>query len=274
MTSDTAMLNPAKRQAPEPLLGRSDLHRIALGVSRGDGTFEILRQKRDDVLTARADAPGGSVIVKLWSRSGVKGLLRRATLTAAADREWRALTTLGAHGLAVPRGFGRIRLDRGRARHTDAVIMQDLGQCERASERIQAAARSEDWREVDRLTEHFLDSTQTLVEAGFADPDHRVTNFVVDRSGQIYRLDLELAQRPMIPIRSAHQVGITLGVLIGSYAFCLNPHVDRVSAFAGSVVSRTSPGDSALRVARTQIEWMLDDQRTRYGVDMKVDLPF
>ena len=74
-----------------------------------------------------------------------------------------------------------------------------------------------------------------------------------------------------------HMIGIPtimLGVLIGSYAFAMQPDAYRASKFARRLVDRLMPPMRVLRRARIEVETMLEQQRTKCGIDTRVSLPW
>ena len=61
-----------------------------------------------------------------------RGLARRLSRTSPMRRELRALELLGDAGLAVPKVVGASDLTPLRTRWTEALLLEDLGECTRA----------------------------------------------------------------------------------------------------------------------------------------------
>ncbi len=257
------------------VIDKAQLRRLAACVSAGSVDAEVLREKRDDVLTARVQLDEHhAVIVKLWNRRSWKGSLRRFSRTNTGSREWRSLRTLHQSGVCVPRPLGYFRLRESGVRHTEALIMEDLGPCTNATERAQELLRSKEYELLERFENELIAITLAMVSRGLIDTDHRLSNFVVSEAGHPMRLDFEHGIRVLFPTIRPNRYGVMLGVLIGSYAFAMQPATFRAWEFADRLADRLMPPRRVLRRARFEVEVMFERQRTELGINTRVNLPW
>ncbi len=250
----------------------ASLARLAEGVSAGEREAEVLRAGRDDSTTLRVGVGDGTAVLKLWKRPGVRGAARRWTGTGPADREWRMLRLVARAGVRAPRAIARFRLSGPGARHTDALFTEDLGVCEFALDYVKKPLASGDEAEVTRIEEGFIDATARLIGARVLDADNRATNYVVRANGELVRMDFEIARVVFSPAMRPALYGATLGVLIGSYAFAVQPQAWRAEAFALRLADRVRPPRRALEAAGEYVEGMMRKQRERAGIDTRVRL--
>src|SRR4051794_20303358 len=100
------------------------------------GSAQVLRQ-RDDAMVARIELlDGQNAIAKLWSRGGVSGFFRQISGTGPAAKEWWAMRRLHQYHVAVPVPLAHFRLPPGTLPYSEALLMEDLGDCEMAVEFI------------------------------------------------------------------------------------------------------------------------------------------
>lgn len=234
-----------------------------------------LRQRGEDVLIARATAADGrSVIVKLWNRPGLRGALRRFSATTIARREWEALTSLRRAGLGVPEPLACFSLPRRGARHTEALIESDLGDCRDATEVFKALRREGRAADEARFEQALIDTTAAMLEQGWIDVDHRLPNFVVPPDGIPVRLDFELARRVRRPRRHERALGQMIGTLAGSFLFAVQPDSARAAAFIRRLQERLVLPPGVLKEARARLEQMAARQRSEIGLDTRVEWPW
>ncbi len=143
------------------------LERVRDGEIRNDP----LKDMRDDCLVNRVFLDGGefgcgeTLILKMWSRPGISGLLRRITRTAPFMNEALALRVLREQGVRVPQLLGHKHLGSLLPPYTDALFVEDLGSCEFSGEHIKgllALGRAEEAR---TIVSDVLDMTERMVDA-------------------------------------------------------------------------------------------------------------
>jgi hypothetical protein len=235
-------------------------------------TIDLIRERGADVRIARALGPGGeAVVVKLWNRRGLRGLLRRWSGTSPAQREWTALCRLGAADLEVPRPLACFSGLGSGAAHTDALVTGDLGVCGDAVEQVKSLIRSGDRAAEVAFVETLVEVTRTMVNLGYLDIDHRLPNFVVAPSGRPVRLDFELNLWRPWPRLWTRDYGLMLGTLVGSYVFAVQPDQERVKAFARRLRQRLDPPLAVLRLAEGRVEGMLRQQEAEIGLPIRID---
>ncbi len=251
------------------------LAQLAIDISSGKVPCEVLRQKRNDVLTARAWlGDGKSVIVKLWNRPTLRGALRRFTRTNTGYREWECLRRLRQRGARVPEALGYFRLRDTTARHTEALVCVDVGPCSNAIDRVKELLEARGDGTLNRLEDGLIGITVAMVNGGVIDTDHRLGNFVITEEGDPIRLDFEHGVRVLLPNIQGNLYGIMLGTLIGSYAFVVQPDTNRARYFAQRLAERLGPSRRVLRRACIVVEAMLEGQRRQHGIDTRLELPW
>ena len=252
-----------------------ELEKLALEVSTRRLPITVLRERGRDVLIARVPGPEGKpVIVKLWNRRGLRGLLRRWSGTTIARREWDALQRLRKDDLGVPAGLACFTLRHPGALHTEVLIEEDLGACRDATEEYKAMLREGRAAEAAAFEEHLLRSTEVMLARGLLDTDHRLPNFVVRPDGRPVRLDFELARRVRDPRRDVPQLGRMIGTFLGSYLFAVQPDVPRARAFAERLQARLQLSPGVRAVVRARVDEMTERQRREIGLDTRMDWPW
>lgn len=244
----------------------------ALAEAAADATAEreVLRA-RPDALTLRvslAEATG-SVIVKLWRRPGWRGLLRRATGTGSLDREWRVLNRLHDRGLRVPRPLARVHFERPRDDYTDAVVVEDLGRCEMAIDRLDRLVQEGQDAERVALEDQVIAMTGALLEAGVVDADHHLVNLLILPTGELGRIDFEIATLVRAPALFPGRYAEMLGALVSSYVFAVQPRVELADDFTARLVEHVRPPAGVLRGAGVRIERALRSQREGGGPETR-----
>ena len=213
---------------------------------------------------------GGSWVVKMWNRPGLRGLLRRLSGTAPHQRESRCLTRLRRQGVSVPEALSVMRVAHPSLPFTDALVLQDLGECEIALEHVKRLVRAGRQAELDAFLESIVELTAGMVEAGVIDRDHSFLNVVARPDGSPARLDLEIAQDRI----RADAYGEMLGRLVATLIFALQPDAARVTPFVTALIERLRPARAVIDVASETVEQMLSHQRRSGGPDTRIELPW
>jgi O-antigen/teichoic acid export membrane protein len=259
-------------------IGPSQVDRMRLWVeelSEGQLPFDVLKERAGDVLVVRSTGPDQmKVVVKLWNRRGMRGWMRRMTRTNSAWREYTALRRLRGRGAQVPETLGYFRLSRSCAPYTEAIVMQDLGQCGDLTEHVKRVRSELGDAALVPIQNELIRSTRELLESDVIDTDHRMPNFVVRPCGSVARVDFEMARRVRCTTNEPVKLGEMLGTLIGSYAFALQPDVSPVLGFAESLAAASKASARARRIARIRVESMLRKQEVEIGVRTVVGLPW
>lgn len=250
-------------------------HDLAVDISARRVSCEVLRERGKDVLIVRTAGPSGSsVVVKLWNRPDWRGGLRRLTRSNPGAREWRTLIRLRAAGLRVPAVHAYVTLRSGDARHTEALVVEDLGRCGDTTESLKRLIRAGDESGVRSFENAMIEATRLMVKAGLLDHDHRLPNFVTAPDGCPVRLDFELVHRVWWPRVHPRRLGVMLGTLIGSHAFAVQPETARTTAFAARLTAALRPSASALQVASARVRAMVERQKVEIGLNTQVKLPW
>lgn len=235
-------------------------------------------RKREDALVGRVaisgvDAPPTAVL-KLWARPGMSGMIRRITRTGSALREFRTLKRLHSLGVSVPRPYGCARISITGNSYTDAVLIEDLGECRTLLAVVSELARTGAATQRVQIETAFIDLTMSLLKASIVDPDHGLINTVVCGGARLVRLDFELAQRVVFPKLHRRLYGRMLGRILSSYTFAVQPRTEMVSEFAERLVAALKPPRRVLQQASTFLNHKLDVQAKRQGLKIEVTLPW
>lgn len=217
---------------------------------------------------------GNSIIIKMWSNPDLKGKLRRLLRVSSSDREWRNLTRLTRARVIVPRPLGCCPVEPNIAGFTDALFMEDMGKCELASAHLQKLIRTGQDQEALRFENALIETAAKILDAGMLDVDHGLSNNVVQASGRLVRLDLELARRVIWPRLFAGTYGEMLGRLIGMHAFAVQPDMNRSTRFAERSCQRLRPSRRVLKRAGAYARKLMQMQLDETGINTRLILPW
>lgn len=245
---------------------------LALQTGRGTAPeMVILRERGNDVRIARVLNPrGGTVIIKLWNRPTLRGVLRRLTRTNIGWQEYAALQRLVSHHIGTPIPLGYLRLHDSTVPYTEALVSSDLGECADSTEYFKALLQAKREGEVREFEDHLVRTTAGLLAAGLIDTDHRLPNFVVTTDGLPVRLDFELCRFTRCVACHPRQVGLMFGALLGSYTFAVQPDIDRVVDFAARLRAATQPSSLTRHVASYRVAGDLARQTREKGVEIMI----
>ncbi|NCA89535.1 MAG: hypothetical protein EOM92_11670 [Gammaproteobacteria bacterium] len=245
---------------------------VARHISLADPeTIDLIRERGSDVRIARTLSPNGEpVVIKLWNRRGLRGLLRRWIRTNPAGREWHALRRLRSAGLEVPTPLAYLTGLGRPCAHTEALITGDLGPCGDAVEHLKALIRRGDLSGEQVFVATIIQVTRTMISLGYLDTDHRLPNFVVTPLGSPVRLDFELNLWHPWHRLWTRDYGLMVGTLIGSFVFAVQPDINRVKDFARTLRLSLDPPKPVLRVAEERVDEMLSRQQAEIGLAIQV----
>jgi hypothetical protein len=236
---------------------------------------EVIYLGADRVLIRCIEQQSGqTIVIKMWSRPDLKGKIRRLLRIAACDHESRSMTRLHRFNMAVPCPLGTYRVRPAIFGYTDALFMEDLGQCESSTEFLKRLIREGDSQKILRFEESIIEMTEQIVLARMLDVDHGFVNTVVQASGQPVRLDFELARWVGWPRMFPGMYGQMLGHMILLHAFAVQPDTARTTLFAERLRDRMRPSPRALKNASIYIQEWLHDQLRRSGIDTRLHLPW
>ena len=240
------------------------------GLATGALEHDVLKQEVDSRTLRLHCDPRSSVIVKLWARPGLRGLVRRLTRTDPASREHAALARLQDAGIPVPTPMALYRPRIAGIVESDAFFMEDLGPCCTALDHLKKLIEAGDEDRVAGFVDSILDLTEAVLAAGILDTDHHLNNMVVTESGRLVRLDTELA-RP-VRRRPPALYGEMLGRLTGSMMFAVQPDLDRVVSFARALDRRLALSKEVKQAMSAQVDRMTEHQIRNTGRVTRVDL--
>lgn len=235
-------------------------------------TMEVVSKRDFRLVVRRPAADGTSVIVKLWARPGIKGALRWLLGQTAARYEYRNLQLMARLGVPAPIAFAHGRAPINPGGYTDAIVMQDLGDCETAGQYLKRNIAAGDEAAVERFEAELIRMTGILTRARIIDFDHSMVNIVV-RDDLPVRLDLEKARRvPWIGLRRGLYARM-IGQLLGTYVFSVQPDTARAERFARNLFAEIGPSSTVIAGAQSHLDAMLDLQKSRFGIDIALRLP-
>jgi len=239
-----------------------------------DDAEAIYRRKNRVVIRWRGAVSGASLIIKMWSRTGLKGGLRRLLRIASCDHEWRTLVRLRRVHMDVPRPLGMCRLKNSIASYTDVLFLEDLGECDSSSDYLKRLIYEGQEQQVLRFENVMIRMTEQILAAGMIDVDHGLANIVMQASGRPVRLDFELSRRVIWPRLFPIMYGDMLGRLIVLHAFAVQPHTDRTTRFAERLCEHLHPPRRSLVQAGIHIRKYLKEQFENTGIDTRLTLPW
>jgi hypothetical protein len=252
------------------VLNRDTMSRIVESVLAGSSRIEVLDRGMNRTIFRWRDDNGASVVAKLWNRPDLKGSVRRCLGIDSASHEWRSLVRLDRAGLRVPRPLGRCRVPTNHQAFTEAVIMEDIGDCDDAMDYIKSLISAGEEAKIQSVEQQLIDMTVAILAAGMIDTDHSLVNVLVRNDGELIRMDVEMARWVGVPQIFGGMYGRMLGRLMGSYTFAVQPDDQRVRRFAQQLASQLGPPRRAMRVAQRYLDAMLAEQKARKNIDMNV----
>lgn len=270
------------RSGREPGTGLRPLTRDemekCLAVLREDfGHGELLsRQQNRAVVRIPHPVDTGTVVVKLWARPEPTATVRRLLRIAPSDWEWRNLRHLHRLGAPVPQPLGRCRALPTVQGFTEAVFMEDVGDCEHATNFLKRLIAEGDESGVERFEDALIGMIESMLAAGVIDTDYGMANVAVRPDGRPVRLDLELARRvfcPRLPVFGA-MYGEMIGRMIGFHAFAVQPDTARTTRFAERLRARINPSPRVLREASAFAQKMMRYQLRMDRIDTRLWLPW
>jgi hypothetical protein len=253
----------------------SDMQRCLEDLRANFAAADVINQRGDRIVIRWRDPESPHcLIVKMWARPGARSELRRVLKLAPSQNEWRNLRRLTRARIAVPRPLGFCKLTPGISGYTEALLMEDLGPCESATEHLKRLIRSGEDGAAMAFEDLVIEMTRRLVRAGMLDEDHGFLNIVVPASGQPVRLDLELCRKVIWPELFPASYGRMLGRLLGLHAFAVQPEVGRTQQLAARLRQQLSPPAKVLLNASAHAREMMEKQRSKVGIDTKLVLPW
>jgi hypothetical protein len=254
-------------------------------VAQGNGVDLIGRYLAGDVpgtvltkssgTVVRLEPPFASpVVLKLWLHHGLKAQLRRASRTDPVSREVRMLRRMESLNVPVPKVLGSRWLSARECGYTGAILLEDLGDCVTAVEKIKTLCQEKNYDALERLEASILEITKKIVSGGLLDTDHSLVNMVVSPNGSLYRLDVEFAVRVRFPNLFSGWYGGMLGRLLSSHAFAVQPDAALTYRFAEALVEMLKPGHRVLALTKVRVEHEMEKQAKSIGLTTKVELPW
>ncbi len=236
---------------------------------------DVIYRKRNRIVIRTHVEQHGSVIVKMYARPDWKGFLRRVTRSGTCDYDWKGLLAFQRIGVRAPEPLGHCHIPANPAHFTDAIIMEDLGDCTTATDHLKMLI--EDNRIDDQLAfeEALIVITQQIIEGGYVDTDHGLVNSLVRTDGELCRMDVELVRKIHSPHskRSRTAYGFMFGRLLSSYIFAVQPDVQAVESFAFRVKERMHPSTLAWQIAAQCVDMATERQFQEIGLRMTITLP-
>jgi hypothetical protein len=252
------------------MLNRDTMLQIVESVLAGSPGIEVLKRGKNRTIFRWRDDNGDSVVAKFWKRPDLKGRVRRCLGIDSASHEWRSLIRLDRAGLRVPRPLGRCRLPPNHQAFTEAVIMEDVGDCGDAMNYIKSLISGGDEEKIESVEQQLIEMTTAILAAGMIDTDHGLFNVLARSDGELIRMDLEMARWVGVPQIFEGMYGRMLGRLLGTYTFTVQPDDQRVRRFAQRLVSQLGPPRRAMQVAQRYLDALLAEQKARKNIDMQV----
>ena len=240
-------------------------------IHAGEGRFEVLHQKGTHRVVRYHPANGSSVVVKIWSQPGLKHWIRGVLGIRSVDYEWSNLRRVQELGIPAPRPIGRCRGGR-RSGYTDAIVLEDLGDCVPVMNRIKSYIASGEERRLWELEDEIISLTFEMASNEFYDTDHGVLNLSVCGTCKPVSLDLEMARSSCIPSRRRRLFGRMLGRLLLTYTFSVQPDVERTLRFAERLRKKLDPPRSVMKLANGYLQRHMAIQARNPALEFEVPL--
>ena len=234
---------------------------------------ETIREKGAHVLRLRPET-GGTLILKLWNKPGLKGKIRRATRTDPLSKEVRALRLFHRLGIPVPRLLGYFQGCVPEVPCTGALLLEDLGNCITVHSYVKKLHQDGNKKELRALEDEIIGLTRTLVSARITDYDHTLVNMVLTQDLRLYRLDYELARRTWFPNLSYRRYGRMLSRLLASYTYAVQPAPQRVADFGRRLRDALDPSKAVLREANRDFQRRMRLQCLNTGIENDITFPW
>ena len=235
--------------------------------------FEVISQRDWRRVIRRSWKQGRSVVIKLWARPDVKGIIRRTLHISSADHEWRNLRILYGLGVRVPKPIGFVNIGRNPSQHTDLLIMEDLGDCQESITYLKSCIQEGDEEGIQKLESSIIDMTVLMVRARLLDYDHSLINIVVTSSGEVVRLDLEQARKVWFLGMHTDLFARMLSTFIASYIYAVQPDTGRVYGFIEKLFAELKPPTIVLKASQKYIDAKLSMQEKNTGINIQITLP-
>ena len=238
----------------------------------GEGRFEVLHQKGTHYVVRYHPANGYSVVVKLWSQPGLTQWVRRILGIRSIDYEWRNLGRAQELGMPVPRPLGRCSGGFDPAGYTDAIVLEDLGDCVPALNHIKFLIASGEEEHLREFEDEIISLTFEMASNELFDTDHGVQNISVCGTSKPVSLDLEMARYSRFPLRRRRLYGRMLGRLLLTYTFSVQPDVERTLRFADRLKEKLNPPRAVMKLANAYLQRNMANQAKNPALDFEVPL--
>lgn len=234
---------------------------------------DIIYRHRNRVVIRSPDVEHGTVIIKMYARPDWKGRIRRWTRSGSCDHEWRGLMDFERIGVRVPKPLGHCFIPENPQGFTDAIAMEDLGECVSATGHLKQLIKEK--RESDHIEfdSQLIALTKNIIDGGFADTDHSLVNALVRADGEVCRLDVELARRVYSRTLAWRSYGRMFGRLLASYTYAVQPNVGVVESFAIRIKASVHPSQRVWCFANEIIRRAMMRQYHQIGLMTKFTLP-
>ena len=209
-----------------------------------------------------------TVILKLWSQGGVRQTFRYLTRTRPVDRELTILSHLDHTSIRVPQLLGSCWIKDRSVPFSQAVVLEDLGETQRALEYYKDLREAGRTEEMNQLEERMLTMTEGLLDHHVVDPDHGFVNSVMTPAGELVRIDFEVARIVKDPRSAKQMCGQMLGRTLVTFAYAVQPDVERLDHFANELTERMDLSRESLQIARDFIDDALNEQQQQTGIDL------
>jgi hypothetical protein len=210
--------------------------------------------------------------MKFWERPGWRSVVRRATQTTPAWREWTALTRLAGAHVPAARPLARFSLANRDGRFSDVLVLEDLGVVCTALDALKDALIRDCQMEADSIDEQIIEITARLVTARVLDTDHSLVNCVQTEDGRVVRIDLEIARIVWAVAARPGLYAAMIARLVTSYVYAVQPELGRATIFGLRMAQHLNPPGSVLRRAKAIIDGNLERQRATVGVDSRLSI--
>lgn len=233
---------------------------------------EILSNNKDKIIARYKTSNSETIIIKLWSRQHLGGKFRRLIGSSLAENEWNALNHAKSLNINVPKAFGWCQLVNQPKNFTEALIIEDLGDCRIADEYIKHCFSENAIDDLIAFERSVIEMTAKMVEGKLLDVDHSLINIVMSNDNTPYRIDFELAKSVNTFNWHFYSYGKMLGRLLATYSFAVQPQTYRVPEFFEQLCKDISVPSLTIWVAKRHFNEFMDKQEAQYNIKSEIRL--
>ena len=149
---------------------------IAQEACRQIDSLQILSSNKPKVIVRFPLSPTNSVIVKFWTHPYIKYKIKKLMGMTSACNEWKMLNHFRDLGIKAPVPYGMCYLPLQYKPFSEAVIIEDLGDCINLLHHLVLLIQKGNEEELSIVEENLIQMTTTMIQNNVLDSDHGLIN--------------------------------------------------------------------------------------------------